>query len=154
MKHCGTCIYRNYETTIEPCKDCTNWSAWENRNKHINLWMIGCLILIVVIFIIPNIFMADLQEQDAQIASLQAQVEAPQTIEQPYTMITNLSSSMYLNRIPAKFDNAQPWTDVNGVSGFDVTIDGTHYRYVEGHIEGSQLTLYAPYLYVEENIFE
>jgi hypothetical protein len=70
-----------------------------------------------------------------------------------YTMITNLSSAMYINSVIVPPD-ALRWTDTNGVSGFDVTIGTTHYRYVEGHIEPLQLNLYAPYLYIEENIFE
>ncbi|HUV84720.1 MAG TPA: hypothetical protein VMV86_03375 [Methanosarcinales archaeon] len=117
----------------------------------LNQWQILCLILSVGIFIIATGFIADLQEQDAQIASLQAQ--QPQAIEKPYTMITNLSSAMYVNSVTVPSD-ALHWTDTNGVSGFDVTVGTTHYRYVEGHIEPLQLNLYAPYLYVEENIFE
>jgi hypothetical protein len=78
--------------------------------------------------------------------------QQPQTIEAPYTMITNLSSSMYINSVTIPSD-AVHWTDTNGVSGFDVTVGTTHYRYVEGHVEPMQINLYAPYLYVEENIF-
>lgn len=91
-------------------------------------------------------------------AELQQQLQALQQQkagykEGKYTMITNLSSSMYLNRIPANFEKINPWTDVNGVSGFDITINGTHYRYVEGHIEMPQLSLYAPYLCIEEGYY-
>lgn len=87
-------------------------------------------------------------------AELQQQLQALQQQkagykEGKYTMITNLSSSMYLNRIPANFEKINPWTDVNGVSGFDITINGTHYRYVEGHIEWPQLALYAPEMHLE-----
>jgi hypothetical protein len=106
-----------------------------------------CLILIVLLFVQAGAFIADLQEQDKIIAQLQA----PLT-EGKYTMITNLSSAMYVNSVTVPSD-ALRWTDVNGVSGFDVTVGTTHYRYVEGHIEPLQLSLYAPYLYVEENIF-
>jgi hypothetical protein len=109
-----------------------------------------CLILIVMLFVQAGAFTADLQEQDKIIAQLQAE---PQATEGKYTMITNLSSAMYINSVIVPPD-ALRWTDTNGVSGFDVTVGTTHYRYVEGHIEPLQLNLYAPYLYVEENIFE
>ena len=108
-----------------------------------------CIILFISNFVVANGFMGELREQDAIIAELQQ----PQTIDKPYTMITNLCSAMYINSITIP-DNAVYWTDVNGVSGFDVTVGTTHYRYVEGHIEMPQLSLYAPYLYVEENIFD
>jgi hypothetical protein len=108
-----------------------------------------CLILIVMLFVQAGAFTADLQEQDKIIAQLQT----PQPTEGKYTMITNLSSAMYINSVIVPPD-ALRWTDTNGVSGFDVTVGTTHYRYVEGHIEPLQLNLYAPYLYVEENIFE
>jgi type II secretory pathway pseudopilin PulG len=69
--------------------------------------------------------------------------------EGKYTLITNLSSSIYLNRIPNNFDKIYPWEDVNGVKGFD-TISGDMYlRYVEGHIQWPQLSLYAPNLHME-----
>ena len=109
-----------------------------------------CLILVVLLFVQAGAGIRELQEQDKIIAELQAE---PKEIEQPYTMITNLCSSMYINSVIIPKD-AIKWTDVNGVSGFDVTVGTTHYRYVEGHIEPLQLNLYAPYLYVEENIFE
>ena len=109
-----------------------------------------CLILTTLLFVQANAYIGDLQEQDEIIAQLQAE---PQPTEAPYTMITNLCSSMYINSVTIPKD-ALKWTDVNGVSGFDVTVGTTHYRYVEGHIEPLQINLYAPYLYVEENIFE
>ena len=109
-----------------------------------------CLILTVLLFVQANAYIGELQEQDEIIAQLQAE---PQAIEAPYTMITNLCSSMHINSVTIPTD-ALHWTDVNGVSGFDITVGTTHYRYVEGHIEMPQLSLYAPYLYVEENIFE
>jgi hypothetical protein len=112
--------------------------------------MLLCLILTVLLFVQANACMGDLREQDKIIAQLQAE---PQAIEAPYTMITNLCSSMYINSVTIPTD-ALRWTDVNGVSGFDITVGTTHYRYVEGHIEPMQLNLYAPYLYVETNIFE
>jgi len=108
-----------------------------------------CLILTVLLFVQANAYNKDLREQDEIIAQLQQ----PQPINEPYTMITNLCSSMYINSVTIPTD-ALHWTDVNGVSGFDITVGTTHYRYVEGHIEPLQLNLYAPYLYVEENIFE
>ena len=109
-----------------------------------------CLILVVLLFVQAGAGIRELQEQDKIIAELQAE---PKEIEQPYTMITNLCSSMYINSVTIPKD-AIKWTDVNGVSGFDVTVGTTHYRYVEGHIDPMQINLYAPYLYVEENIFE
>ena len=109
-----------------------------------------CLILVVLLFVQAGAGIRELQEQDKIIAELQAE---PKEIEQPYTMITNLCSSMYINSVTIPKD-AIKWTDVNGVSGFDVTVGTTHYRYVEGHIDPLQLNLYAPYLYVEENIFD
>ena len=104
------------------------------------------LILTTLLFVQANAYMRDLQEQDETIAQ-------PEAIEANYTMITNLCSSMYINSVTIPTD-ALRWTDVNGVSGFDITVGTTHYRYVEGHIEPMQINLYAPYLYVEENIFE
>ena len=109
-----------------------------------------CLILVVLLFVQAGAGIRELQEQDKIIAELQAE---PKEIEQPYTMITNLCSSMYINSVTIPKD-AIKWTDVNGVSGFDVTVGTTHYRYVEGHIDPMQINLYAPYLYVEENIFD
>jgi hypothetical protein len=109
-----------------------------------------CLILTVLIFVQANAYNAKLQEQDTIISQLQVE---PQPTEAPYTMITNLCSSMYINSVTIPSD-ALHWTDTNGVSGFDVTVGTTHYRYVEGHVEPMQINLYAPYLYVEENIFE
>jgi hypothetical protein len=108
-----------------------------------------CLILTVLLFVQANSYNKDLQEQNTIITQLQAE---PQPTEAPYTMITNLSSSMYINSVIIPSD-ALRWTDTNGVSGFDVTVGTTHYRYVEGHVEPMQINLYAPYLYVEENIF-
>jgi hypothetical protein len=109
-----------------------------------------CLILTVLLFVQANAYMGELQEQDKIIAELQAE---PQPTEAPYTMITNLCSSMYINSVTIPSD-ALHWTDTNGVSGFDITVGTTHYRYVEGHVEPMQINLYAPYLYVEENIFD
>ena len=109
-----------------------------------------CLILATLLFVQANAYIGELQEQDKIIEQLQAE---PQAINEPYTMITNLCSSMYINSVTIPKD-ALRWTDVNGVSGFDVTVGTTHYRYVEGHIDPMQINLYAPYLYVEENIFD
>jgi hypothetical protein len=69
--------------------------------------------------------------------------------EGKYTLITNLSSSMYLNRIPNNFDKIYPWEDVNGVKGFDTISGGLYLRYVEGHIQWPQLALYAPEMHIE-----
>jgi type II secretory pathway pseudopilin PulG len=69
--------------------------------------------------------------------------------EGKYTLITNLSSSIYLNRIPNNFDKIYPWEDVNGVKGFDTISGGLYLRYVEGHIQWPQLALYAPEMRLE-----
>lgn len=69
--------------------------------------------------------------------------------EGKYTLITNLSSSIYLNRIPNNFDKVYPWEDVNGVKGFDTVSGGLYLRYIEGHIEWPQLALYAPEMHME-----
>jgi hypothetical protein len=115
-----------------------------------------CLILVVLLFVQAGAYIRELQEQDKIIAELQTELQARQQVEpiEQYTMITNLCSSMYVNSVTVDTDNAVYWTDVNGVSGFDITVGTTHYRYVEGHIEARQINLYAPYLYVEENIFD
>jgi hypothetical protein len=84
---------------------------------------------------------------EKQLQDLQQQKEGYK--EGKYTLITNLSSSIYLNKIPASLDKIDRWEDVNGVKFFDVTINGTHYRYVEGHIQMPQLALYAPNLHME-----
>lgn len=87
---------------------------------------------------------ADLKQQ---IQAMQQEQEA--YIEGEYTLITDLSSSIYLNSIPASLVKEQRWEDVNGVWFFDITKEGTHYRYVEGHIEWPQLALYAPNMHME-----
>jgi hypothetical protein len=110
-----------------------------------------CLILIVLLFVQAGAYLGELQDQDKIIAELQAETKP---IDKEYTMITNLSAVMYVKSVTIDTDNAIYWTDVNGVSGFDITVGTTHYRYVEGHVEPPQLSLYAPYLYVDENIFE
>jgi hypothetical protein len=74
---------------------------------------------------------------------------ASKVIEGKYTLITNLSSSIYMNRIPDNFDKVHPWTDANGVSGFDTIVGNMYLRYVEGHIRMPQLALYAPNMHLE-----
>jgi len=113
------------------------------------------LILLFVVFI-GSLFASvqDYKTLEAKNADLEKQLQIAQQQKQDYkegkyTLITNLSSSIYLNRIPANFEENQPWEDVNGVRFFDVTVNGTHYRYVEGHIEMPQLALYAPNLHLE-----
>jgi hypothetical protein len=115
------------------------------------------IVLIIILIVVATALSFSLKESEIleeESAELKQQLQTLQQDKQgfkegKYTMITNLSSSMYLNRIPANFERINPWTDVNGVSGFDVTINGTHYRYVEGHIEMPQLSLYAPNLHLE-----
>ena len=92
---------------------------------------------------------AELQRQIEALQQEQQEPEQEAYIEGKYTLITDLSSSIYLNRIPVSLAKEQRWEDVNGVWFFDVTKDGTHYRYVEGHIEWPQLSLYAPKMRLE-----
>jgi hypothetical protein len=121
--------------------------------RKVMLIIAGVIMIALYGSILVN-FSNDFSIIKAENAQLRKQLQTLQQEKQgfkegKYTMITNLSSSMYLNRIPANFERINPWTDVNGVSGFDVTINGTHYRYVEGHIEMPQLSLYAPNLHLE-----
>jgi hypothetical protein len=114
-----------------------------------------CLIIALIgLYIGGKVAVHKFRALEAENTKLQQQIQFLQQdkagyTEGKYTLITNLSSSIYLNRIPAKYDNTDRWEDVNGVKFFDVTIDGTHYRYVEGHIEMPQLALYAPNLHLE-----
>lgn len=89
-------------------------------------------------------------ELQQQLQSMQQEPE-PNYKEGPYTMITDLASFMYINGVSGDIEGAVHWTDVNGVSGFDVTVNSTHYRYVEGHIPLPQLALYAPYLNIVDS---
>ena len=122
-------------------------------------FVIAYIIMIVVSTGIFVIGIKNYRALEAENAELQRQIEALQQeqqepeqeayIEGKYTLITDLSSSIYLNRIPVSLAKEQRWEDVNGVWFFDVTKDGTHYRYVEGHIEWPQLSLYAPNMRLE-----
>jgi hypothetical protein len=78
--------------------------------------------------------------------------EASNITEGKYTMITDLSSVMYVEKVTIDTSEAVYWTDTNDVSGFDVVVGTTHYRYIEGHILGKQLNLYAPYLNIVDDI--
>lgn len=112
-----------------------------------------CLILTVLLFVQASAYIKDLQEQDRKIEFLQTQIETMTkipTLEEKYTMITDLSTVMYVDSVTVDMEDAVYWTDTNGVSGFDVVVGTTHYRYVEGHIMGSQLYLYAPYINIIE----
>jgi hypothetical protein len=112
----------------------------------------GITAILLIVFFAGWIFSTNYNKQlKTENAEFQQQIQTMQQgfKEGPYTMITNLSSSMYINGVSEDIEGVIHWTDVNGVSGFDVTINGTHYRYVEGHIEMPQLSLYAPYLYTE-----
>jgi hypothetical protein len=74
------------------------------------------------------------------------------TTKGKYTMITDLSSVMYVDEVTIDTSEAVYWTDTNNVSGFDVVVGTTHYRYVEGHVVGNQLHLYAPYMNIVDDI--
>jgi hypothetical protein len=109
------------------------------------IFVIGVIGL--VMFIKDDIALEDENTQlKQQLQAMQQEPKEESFKEGKYTLITNLSSSIYLNSIPANLLNEQWWEDVNGVKFFDETVNGTHYRYVEGHIEMPQLALYAPYL--------
>lgn len=114
-----------------------------------------CLILLILLFVQTGVYIRVSQEQDKAISHLQSQIETmteTPTLEAQYTMITDLSTVMYIDRVVTDTDNAVYWTDTNGVSGFDVVVGTTHYRYVEGHIMGRQLYLYAPYINIIDDI--
>lgn len=114
-------------------------------------------ILIITIAFLAGLYMNlkdDYHFLESRYIELQQQLQSMQQEKQDfkegkYTLITNLSSSIYLNSIPASLEKEQWWEDVNGVRFCDVTANGTHYRYVEGHIPIAQLPLYAPNLHVE-----
>jgi hypothetical protein len=112
----------------------------------------GVIMIALYVSILVN-FSTDFSAIKAENAQLRKQLQTMQEKagfkEGKYTMITNLSSSIYLNRIPAKYDKIDRLEDVNGVKFFDVTENGTHYRYVEGHIQWPQLALYAPEMHME-----
>ena len=127
--------------------------------KKINEWLVCCLILVVLLFVQANTLMTDLRARDKTIEHLQTQIETmteTPTLEAQYTMITDLSTVMYVDSVTMDMKDAVYWTDTNRVSGFDVVRGTTHYRYVEGHIMGSQLYLYAPYINIidDELLFE
>lgn len=67
------------------------------------------------------------------------------TINEPYTMITNLESHLYMESITVDMSKAHSWTDINGVSGFDIYDNGCMIRYVKGHVMPDQMHWYAPY---------
>ena len=117
-------------------------------------FVIAYIILVVVSTGIFVISIKDYKALEAENTKLQQQLQAIQQqkagyIEGKYTLITNLSSSIYLNRIPNNFDKIYPWEDVNGVKGFDTVSGGLYLRYIEGHIEWPQLALYAPEMHME-----
>jgi hypothetical protein len=128
-----------------------------------------CLVLIGIL--IACLFMynsqrikedAAIAEMEAVIAESRAALEEVMTknivFDEPYTMIVNHSSPMYLSslEVPVEvMDKAIRWTHPNGVSGFDICMGDSYIRYIEGHIEGKQLPIYAPYIYIDEEfVFE
>jgi hypothetical protein len=123
-------------------------------NKSVKTFIFMTLMMMVLLTY-NAIKIGQVNEVKAEIQRLKTELaykeqEAP-ALEAPYTQITDLSSVMYVNRVTIDTTNAVYWTDVNGISGFDVTMGDTLYRYVEGHIQGRQLALYAPYIsYMDE----
>lgn len=67
------------------------------------------------------------------------------TIEEPYTMITNLKSHLYMKSITVDMSKAHLWTDINGVSGFDIYDNGCVIRYIKEHVMPDQMHWYAPH---------
>lgn len=124
------------------------------RDKEVITAVAVLVIILIIIGTCIGMVKANFRILKAENAKLQQQLQSALQEKEifkegKYTLITNLSSSIYLNRIPASFDENQPWEDVNGVKFFDITVNGTHYRYVEGHIEMPQLALYAPNIHLE-----
>lgn len=117
--------------------------------------LILCLLFMILIFLVTMLTgIKEYRTLEVKNIDLEKQLQTVQQDQEvykegPYTMITNLSSSMYIDGITNDVEGAVYWTNVNGVSGFDVMISGTHYRYVEGHILPPQLVLYAPNLRLE-----
>jgi hypothetical protein len=119
-------------------------------NRTIKVGMIICMLMGMILGLI--FYSGRLENRvDSLESSIEAskQVEVQEevgTIEGQYTMITDLNSVMYVNEVKTDTTDAVFWTDTNGIKGFDVTCGTTHYRYIEGHIIGKQLALYAPYI--------
>lgn len=125
--------------------------------RDFGYFVIMLIVMLVAESIYTSFVLKDneiLQEKNASLQQQLQSIQQEQAAERkaykegPYTMITDLSSFMYINGVSEDVEGAVHWTDVNGVSGFDITINGTHYRYVQGHIEMPQLALYAPYMTV------
>lgn len=128
----------------------------------------GICILIICLFSFNN-YLLKVKRENAAITEMENLVKTTQeeiekawnnniVFDEPYTMIINHSSPMYLTKLelPAEvMDSAIKWTHPNGVYGFDISMGSTYVRYVEGHIDGKQLAIYAPYIYVDEEfVFE
>jgi type II secretory pathway pseudopilin PulG len=122
--------------------------------KDFGYFVIMLIAMLIAVSVYLSFIMKDNEILEEENIKLQQQLQSIQQqkagyTEGKYTLITNLSSSIYLNRIPNNFDKIYPWEDVNGVKGFD-TISGELYlRYVEGHIQWPQLALYAPNMHME-----
>jgi hypothetical protein len=118
--------------------------------------LIGLVMTLIIGF--PTLMYMNLHDDyrilQSENAELQQQLQSIQQqkagyTEGKYTLITNLSSSIYLNRIPNNFEKIYPWEDANGVKGFDTISGDLYLRYVEGHIQWPQLALYAPEMHME-----
>lgn len=119
----------------------------------LNQWQLLCLILSVGIFIVANGFIAASQGQDAQIASLQAQLQQPQqsnriSINEPMTLIRSTEDYIYLNKLEIDRDtleHATKHTDINGITWYEIIDDGYIKVYAEGHIMPDSIHWYSPY---------
>ena len=123
----------------------------EVRNVAIALILvivIACSYMFYSIYVLKKIMNENVSLKQ-QLQVIKETEQKPEDIEGQYTLITNLSSSIYLNRIPNNFEKIYPWEDINGVKGFDTVSGGLYLRYVEGHIEWPQLSLYAPEMHME-----
>ncbi len=131
------------------------------NRRDFSCFVIVMFVMVIAVSIYLSFVLKDCKMLEAKNTELQKQLQTTQQqlldlqqqkagyTEGKYTLITNLSSSIYLNRIPNNFDKIYPWEDVNGVKGFDTISGGLYLRYVEGHIEWPQLSLYAPEMHLE-----
>jgi hypothetical protein len=112
-------------------------------------------VFVIVLFIFNAVLIKDLLRENIMLKAQDRGEEMKKpnvVIEKPYTVIVNHSATAYINRLEipaAMMEKAIRWTDTNGVNVIDISMGSSFIRYVEGHIEPRQLSLYAPYLYIE-----
>jgi hypothetical protein len=117
--------------------------------------LIGIIIVLVWMYTTQGIghqtAAATVQEQLVEVE--QSEVKEDLIIEEPFTMIINHSVPSYGKHLKISAEQIEgilEWTDVNGVEVIDIGMGNTFVRILKAHIEGKQLHLYAPYLYVDE----